>query len=431
MKHLSEEQFLLIHDGTLPAGQEAEVRAHLAGCPACLEQLDQQEAARAAMAGASPAIPTQRMWQAIAGQLERPEAVPHPGWWERLKHSAWLSAGLAMAGFLGVGVVTVLVTHKVKQAAPVQVAAVEAVKPAVPAAQPAQENPPADQNSPEGASAQESAPAPAEAPQEEAKAEMGGPAADAGQASASSAPAPAPAAMAMAKKAIPEQRDFSTPILGAQDVSLGGESHTRFGYPYALPSPSANEAAAPADIPPARGGRYGDGSWNWAEVENAYNARNWPQTAAELMQAQKEASRPGERAFAASALHLLSQPGQPLAYLGLDDSQALTPESLVVLGAQSWSLDSQRQAAVFRGGVAVRGSGLRGEADLLVFDFRNSRALYDSPVHFTRVEDPQAGPVTDASGQTVEDNDIRSAEGAVYDFSSRATRLSNERSHNR
>ncbi|HTB21354.1 MAG TPA: hypothetical protein VK914_01460 [bacterium] len=179
---------------------------------------------------------------------------------------------------------------------------------------------------------------------------------------------------------------------------------------------------ADADGPAGRvqGSKDAGGFWNWTPAASALNQRNWPQARVELQAAQNKASEAAERAFADSALTLLSAPGGPLEAA----LPALPPVGdLRVLSAGTWQLLVDSKLARFGGGVSVRLPGLREDGDSFLLDLTFDRGEFAPGAHFVRVSGEAPVKVIDSAKQPVSADDFYAPNGADYDISDHELRL--------
>ncbi len=407
MKHVKEELSAYL-DGELDAGQVALVESHLAACVSCRQELESMRGLQRIMDAARVEVPTRRMWLAIQARLDAGEAVPEPGWREKLA-AWWPRPGLggpwpAFAGALALALVVFLALRPGPQApsAPAQAVSGRALASAAH---------PRDGRS--GAPAQaQPAPRVASAP------ESTRPAAE-GQAPAQAAQAPAPR---------PQVAWQTTPFFWAQPAGWGDSGDSSdLGQDASYYPPQDGPSAPPVsfNLPPAVGGKSADGSWNWAFLAQALDQGRWARAGAELEAARLKAGSAEERSFAASGLNLLSQAGQPLEGAGLaPEAESWTSPGvrLVVLQARQWRFAGSLDTASFQGDVMTRLAGLRS----LGSDFRylqGGRAVFSAGTEFTRLAGDARASVVDAAGKSVDDNQIVAPRGAVYDFSSGVLKL--------
>jgi len=185
--------------------------------------------------------------------------------------------------------------------------------------------------------------------------------------------------------------------------------------------PVAQEDAGASGAPgPAQGGEDAHGFWNWNPAAQALNQRDWPQARVELRAALGGAGEASERAFAGSALSLLSAPGGPL-----EGSQAVLGPvgDLRVLSAGTWQLLVGSRLARFGGGVSVRLPGLREDGDSFLLDLTFDRGEFAPGAHFVRVSGEAPVRVFDAAKQAVSSNDFYAPAGADYDIAKHELRL--------
>jgi hypothetical protein len=185
--------------------------------------------------------------------------------------------------------------------------------------------------------------------------------------------------------------------------------------------PVAQDDAGASGTPgPVQGGEDAHGFWNWNPAALALNQRDWPQARVELRAALSGAGEASERAFAGSALSLLSAPGGPL-----EGSQPLlTPVGdLRVLSAGTWQLLVGSRLARFGGGVSVRLPGLREDGDSFLLDLTFDRGEFAPGAHFVRVSGEAPARVIDASKQPVSSDDFYAPAGADYDIADHELRL--------
>jgi hypothetical protein len=423
-------------DGTLSPARRAAVEKRL-GEPRVAKRLAFLRALDAGVRAVAP-VPTdvqsRRMWLAIKGQIEagaaaQPKAEPWFAWlFKPSRRLAWGGSLVLAAAF---AVVVLMPQRNAIQQAQSQAA------PAAPAVAPA---PQADVAS-AAAPAAASAPAPAMA-KEEARARAEGLARrDAAPAAkkaelAESAPAPAPAA---GQRTEVERALAEDPVDGLIERFLRERQQAA-----AAPRPAAFRAAAPSRmvgattvaamapaaamdesfdsraVSAAGGGLDKDGFWDWRPAGAALNARDWRQAQVELEAAESQAHEPAERAFAASALTLLSAAGQPL-----QSALASLPKSgeLRVLSAGVWQLQMDSRLAHFSQGVAARLPGFRVEGDSLLLDMTFDRANFSPGTQFTRVSGETPAKVFDAQSQPVTQDSFSAPGGAEYRVQDRELRL--------
>jgi hypothetical protein len=350
------------------------------------DQGDSDQALSRLLAVAAPEVPTARMWAAISARLDQ-GPVPEPSWWQRLLSevarpvpATSLAAACLAMGLLWAIHQQPVLPHVMSQ--PVLATAA--------AAQPR--------------------PAPAKA---QAKAM---PAAVAAK-PALAAPAPAAPApeLARASSLTPMPRDLSQPYAMVQQASTGSQ---RFQDAYAPAAPAGASAALALALPLAQG-RATDAGWDWDAFQNAMEARNSPQAAAELAAARSQAASRAERSLAASAIHLLTQPGQPLQGYPLDDQGDAFSDpkaGLVVEQAVQWDLNTAQHLAGFGGLVQARVPGLRADGPSLTLDWASQSAQFGAGTRFIRTANESLAQVVDANGAAVKANEFRARDGAVYDL---------------
>jgi hypothetical protein len=161
----------------------------------------------------------------------------------------------------------------------------------------------------------------------------------------------------------------------------------------------------------ASGGVDRNGFWDWTPAGMALNQRDWQQAKVELEAAEAQAKEPSERAFAASALTLLSAAGQPLQ--GVSSALPRSGE-LRVLGAGVWQLQIDSRLARFSRGVSARLPGFRVEGDALLLDMTFDRANFSAGSRFTRVSGETPAKVFDAQAQPVNADSFSAPQGAEY-----------------
>lgn len=175
-----------------------------------------------------------------------------------------------------------------------------------------------------------------------------------------------------------------------------------------------------ASLSSAQGGQDNNGFWNWTPAAVALNHHDWPQARVELDAARSKAAEASERAFAASALTLLSAPGAPLAGQG----EALPSlGELRVLGAGRWQLLVDSRLARFSQGVSVRLPGFRADGDSLLLDLTFDRGTFAPGTHFTRLAGEAPAEVQDAQGQAFSADEFNAPAGATYNISGRQLKL--------
>lgn len=206
------------------------------------------------------------------------------------------------------------------------------------------------------------------------------------------------------------RRSDSTLRGGAGSSALAGFSK----------SMAMDESAQPVGLSAVHGGQDHDGFWNWKPAAMALNQRDWGQAKLELMAARLKAAESSERAFAASALTLLSAPGAPLD--GQTDALPGTGE-LRVLGAGRWQLVLDSRLAQFSQGVSTRLPGFRAEGDSLLLDLTFDRGTFSPGTRFTRLAGEAPAEVLDARGQAVVSDEFNAPAGATYNVSGRQLKL--------
>jgi hypothetical protein len=181
-----------------------------------------------------------------------------------------------------------------------------------------------------------------------------------------------------------------------------------------------DEALDSATLSAARGGQDNNGFWNWTPAAVALNHHDWGQARTELDAARNKAAEASERAFAASALTLLSAPGAPLAGQG----EALPNlGELRVLGAGRWQLLVDSRLARFSQGVSVRLPGFRADGDSLLLDLTFDRGTFAPGTHFTRLAGEAPAEVQDAQGKAFSADEFSAPAGATYNISGRQLKL--------
>jgi hypothetical protein len=180
------------------------------------------------------------------------------------------------------------------------------------------------------------------------------------------------------------------------------------------------EGPTPVASGRALGGKDGNGFWDWNPAALALNQRDWPQARVELQAAAGKAGEATERAFADSALGLLSVPGGPL-----EGSQPLLPlnGAVRVLSAGTWQLMVDSRLARFVGGVSVHLPGLRADGDSFLLDLTFDRGEFSAGTHFIRVSGEVPARVIDANKQPVTADDFYAPTGADYDVADQELRL--------
>ena len=206
------------------------------------------------------------------------------------------------------------------------------------------------------------------------------------------------------------------PTFASRVPSMGGVNSSLV----ALRQDSADSMVAMAPSAAVRGQRDRNGFWDWKAAAMALNTQDWGQAQAELTAAASQAGEASERAFANSALTLLSGPGAPLE--GSQPSLAASGD-LRVLGAGRWQLQMDQRLARFSQGISVRLPGFRVEGDSLVLDLTFDRGTFAAGTHFVRVAGETPARVYNAAYQTVEDNEFTATQGAVYNVQERELRL--------
>lgn len=369
------------------------------------------------MASAAPEVRSARMWQAIQEGLDKPP-VPEarPSFWQRF-WQPWFGPRLVtvMGGLLAVGLVMMLTPAR-KPTAPQAKIQAPAEDKGFALESPVMPPPSLQSERAESAKKEQAAEGnfAAEAPAPQA------PMASKAVAKRPSAPEPAPAMAPSRPEALEERGDLSTPMILGEQAGLGASRAPQ--RKYRSPAPSAFAPASPTRLPQAEGEAQGNGAWDWQYLQFAFNNRLWPKVASELVKAREQAGRPAERAFAASALHLLSQPGQPLGNFGLEGTESPGSEQLMVLSAGTWKLNAESGLVYFSGKVTVRQGGLRSEMSKLILDFNQGRAIYGDVPHFIRLAGEEAR-VVDAQGLAVTANEFSASDGAVYQFDDQTLKM--------
>jgi hypothetical protein len=201
-------------------------------------------------------------------------------------------------------------------------------------------------------------------------------------------------------------------------LGMGGAESVDYQSPAV---PVAQEDLGASGAPgPVQGGEDAHGFWNWNPAAQALNQRDWAQARVELRAALDGAGEASERAFAGSALNLLSAPGGPL-----EGSQPLLSPvgDLRVLSAGTWQLLVGSRLARFGGGVSVRLPGLREDGDSFLLDLTFDRGEFAPGAHFVRVSGEAPVRVFDAAKQPVSSNDFYAPAGADYDIADQVLRL--------
>jgi len=350
------------------------------------EQGDGGPALSRLLADSAPEVPTARMWAAISARLgQAPE--PEPSWWQRLlaEVARPVPATSLVAACLALGLLWAIHEQPVLphvMSLPVMASAAGA--PAKPAPSPKASA------APRAALAAKPALAPA----------------------ALAVPAPE---LAKAADLTPMPRDLSQPFASVQQASTDGQ---RFQNAYAPAAPSGAGAAQALALPMAQG-RATDAGWDWDAFQDAMEARNSPQAASELAAARSQAASKAERSLAASAIHLLTQPGQPLQGYPLDDQGDAFSDpkaGLVVEQAVQWDLNTAQHLAGFGGMVQARVPGLRADGPSLTLDWAGQSAQFGAGTRFIRTANESLAQVVDASGAPIKANEFRARDGAVYDL---------------
>lgn len=181
-----------------------------------------------------------------------------------------------------------------------------------------------------------------------------------------------------------------------------------------------DEALDSATLSAARGGQDNNGFWNWTPAAVALNHHDWSQARTELDAARSKAAEASERAFAASALTLLSAPGAPLA--GQGDALPNVGE-LRVLGAGRWQLLVDSRLARFSQGVSTRLPGFRADGDSLLLDLTFDRGTFAPGTRFTRLAGEAPAEVQDAQGKAFSADEFSAPAGATYNISGRQLKL--------
>ena len=185
-------------------------------------------------------------------------------------------------------------------------------------------------------------------------------------------------------------------------------------------APVQDDGVKPGPPGPVQGGKDANGFWDWKPTAMAMNGREWPQAQVELEAASGKAGASAERAFADSALTLLSGPGAPL-----EGAQPGLPPigDLRVLEAGAWQLEVQSRLARFTQGVSVRIPGYRADGDSMLLDMTFDRAVFAPGAHFTRVSGEAPARVVDAANQQVSADDFYAPNGADYNIPDKELRL--------
>lgn len=389
-------------DGTLSPARRKAVEKRL-GEPRVSKRLAQlkalDEAVRASVAQPTD-VQSRRMWLAIKGQIQA--AAPEPEPWYAFLQKRWFSPalgfGLAGAAAVALGFVFLrpqgaALTPAVMEAEP----AMEAAKSSAPVADAA----PAAAPSMKKAEASDRAEAPTAVERALAEDPVDG------LIERFLNEQPQPAAMALA----PARRSRAA-------SPMGGATMAAYG---AAPSAAmAEESFDSAAMNAAEGGVDRNGFWDWRAAGTALNQRDWRQARIELEAAQAQAREAAERAFAASALTLLSAAGQPLA-----GTQPVLPSTgdLRVLGAGVWQLQMDSRLARFSRGFVARLPGFRVEGDTLLLDMTFDRGSFSAGSRFTRVSGEAAAKVFDAQAQPVAAPEFTAPSGAIYHVNERELHL--------
>jgi hypothetical protein len=364
---------------------------------------------------AAPDVPSRRMWKAIEARIQ---VEPQPGFFERL--GALLSAPGMKLGVAGMAAAMFLVIG------------IQVAKKTPPAEMASSESKPAPAPSSVGASQRLALPQPAS----QAGRAVGSPLRDRPAAAKSAAPAePTEVERALADQDLDEviaamlkaRQDQKAPMM-VRSRSASGQpalSAQNVGYPSAAPAAAggsrmeAYEAAAPAEAPSAPISRVDEsGFWDFHPAALALNRRDWRSAGVELRAAASSAPEASERAFAQSALQLLSQAGQPVSPAGLGQEASLN-----VLSSGLWQVYVDRRVARYSGGVTARMAGLRSEGQELLLDMNFDRASFSPGTRFVRLAGDESSSVRSSSGQNVQESDFRAPRGADYLLKSRELRL--------
>jgi hypothetical protein len=347
------------------------------------------------LAAAAPEVPTARMWAAICARLDQPAPAPEPAWWQRLlaEIARPVPATSLVAACLAMGLLWAI--H------------VQPVMPHV------MSLPSQAQARPKAFAAKALAAGGKQAkPLALAAAPRPTPAHAAALAGAALAPQ---LAQVLPKPAgpTPLPRDLSQPYAMVQQASTNGQS-----YRNAYASVARAVSPAALALPPAQGRATARG-WDWEAFQNAMEARNSPQAAAELVSARRQAGSRAERSLAASAIRLLTQPGQPLESYPLEDQGDAfnDPQAgLVVEQAVQWDLNTTQHLAGFGGLVQARVPGLRADGPSLTLNWASQHALFGAGTRFIRTANEGLAQVVDASGAVIKANEFRARDGAEYDL---------------
>jgi hypothetical protein len=402
-------------DHALDITQEAELKAWLKSHPADAAKLERARRLRAQLVKAKPqptSEQSRRMWAAIqaqtgAAQARGPVIQFSEPWY------AFLTRPWALGGGVAAGLVTalLLILRPWAGVAPApQPPAMEEAAPSVP----------------------ETAPAPRVAIQKKSAA----PTAKAAPMAAAPMVASAAEPTSEVEKALADsslddmidsylasqRRQAAQPSsLSAQPSLRASRAPSRGGASLAgLDTYSRADAAEPSADATSAGSRGQDGFWDWQAAAMALNRHDWPQAKLELLAARSQASEASERAFASSALTLLSAPGAPLA-----DQLETLPRAgeLRVLGAGRWQLLVGNRLARFSEGVSARLPGFRAEGDSLVLDMTFDRGSFSPGTRFVRLSGETPAQVFDAQGLPLMEDEFSATAGATYHVSGKQLRL--------
>lgn len=159
------------------------------------------------------------------------------------------------------------------------------------------------------------------------------------------------------------------------------------------------------------GGPDQNGFWDFSPAARALNSRQWKAAEAEFDLASHKAAEPAERAFAVSALRLLSLPGQPLSDRVEDFENA--SQALAVQSAGRWQFFAANRVALYSGGVVARMPGLRSEGSALQLDLNFDRASFAAGTRFIRLSGAEA-KVSGENGSQLTETEFMAPRGADY-----------------
>jgi hypothetical protein len=405
-------------DGDLSPARRAAVEKRLAE-PRVARRLARLRALRQATAQAAPlpsAVQSRRMWLAIQAQIAAQAPAAAEPWYSFLQRR-WFSPAWGYGLSAGAAAVAVVLLWPT----PVTQKTVVGDAPATPVAEAMTASAPAPLTE-RPASARAAAPAAPRAPGRR-------------EAVLASAPTARPA-LSEVERALAEDpveglidrflREQARPLASAPELGLASSARRGLA-PGAATTVAAYGGASVVErhfdsqsLQQALGGPDHNGFWDWQAAGAALNKRDWQQARLELEAAQAKAREASERAFAASALTLLSAAGQPLQ--GLQDALPQGGD-LRVLSAGVWQLQMDSRLARFSRGFSARLPGFRVEGDSLLLDMTFDRGSFSAGTRFTRVSGEEPARVLDAAAQPVLLPEFNAPAGADYNVQERELRL--------